>query len=174
MPSLKDVVAKEEQRKKRDSDNSRSLGVSQAFELGERSNNEYAPSAWMAWCFTDCHRTEKPRLQSWKRRLSRWRRRCNYRSVDRLCSMTERERVVKLYVLLLILEVHRTTGACPNKSCLIRTQTTRGVNPVRRVAADKNVQLTQDEHRHFVGKERHNFGSVLRSVSWCSDKLISL
>ena len=42
MPSLQDVVAKEEQRKKRDSDNSRSLGVSQAFELGERSNNEYA------------------------------------------------------------------------------------------------------------------------------------
>lgn len=41
MPSLKDVVAKEEQRRKRDSDNSRSLGVSQAFELGERSNIEY-------------------------------------------------------------------------------------------------------------------------------------
>lgn len=41
VPSLKDVVAKEEQRRKRVSDNSRSLGVSQAFELGERSNTEY-------------------------------------------------------------------------------------------------------------------------------------
>lgn len=44
MPSLRDTVAKEEQRKKRVSDNSRSLGVSQAFELGERSNIEYAHS----------------------------------------------------------------------------------------------------------------------------------
>ncbi|KAF9222099.1 hypothetical protein BS17DRAFT_784420 [Gyrodon lividus] len=40
MPSLKDVVAREEQRRKRLSDNSQSLGVSQAFELGERSNIE--------------------------------------------------------------------------------------------------------------------------------------
>jgi len=37
---LKDVVAKEEQRRKWLLDNSRSLGVSQAFELGERSNIE--------------------------------------------------------------------------------------------------------------------------------------
>lgn len=42
MPSFKDVVAKEEQRRKRVFDNSRSLGVSQAFGLGERSNIEYA------------------------------------------------------------------------------------------------------------------------------------
>lgn len=42
MPNLKDVVAKEEQRRKRVSDNSRSIGVSQAFELGERSTIEYA------------------------------------------------------------------------------------------------------------------------------------
>ncbi|KIK96958.1 hypothetical protein PAXRUDRAFT_137283 [Paxillus rubicundulus Ve08.2h10] len=40
IPSLKDVVAKEEQRRKWLLDNSRSLGVSQAFELGERSNIE--------------------------------------------------------------------------------------------------------------------------------------
>ncbi|KAH0840061.1 hypothetical protein J3R83DRAFT_1028 [Lanmaoa asiatica] len=40
MPSLKDVVAKEEQRRKRDSNNSQSLGISQAFGLGERSNIE--------------------------------------------------------------------------------------------------------------------------------------
>lgn len=41
MPSLKDVMGKEEERRKRVSDNSRSLGVSQAFELGERSSIEY-------------------------------------------------------------------------------------------------------------------------------------
>ncbi|KAF8558849.1 hypothetical protein OG21DRAFT_1474674 [Imleria badia] len=40
MPSLTDVAAKEEQRKKFICDNSRSLGVSQAFELGQRSNTE--------------------------------------------------------------------------------------------------------------------------------------
>lgn len=40
MPSLKDVAAKEERRRKLVSDNSRSLGVSQAFELGERSTTE--------------------------------------------------------------------------------------------------------------------------------------
>ncbi|KAF8450379.1 hypothetical protein L210DRAFT_956699 [Boletus edulis BED1] len=40
MPSLKDVAVKEEQRRKLVSDNSRSLGVSQAFGLGERSNIE--------------------------------------------------------------------------------------------------------------------------------------
>lgn len=41
MPSLKDVIAKEEQRRKLGADDSRSLGVSQAFELGERSTTEY-------------------------------------------------------------------------------------------------------------------------------------
>lgn len=45
MPSLKDAMAKEEQKRKRISDNSRSLGVSQAFELGERSSIEYARRA---------------------------------------------------------------------------------------------------------------------------------
>lgn len=41
MPSLKDVATREEQMRKRIVDNSRSLGVSQAFELGERSSMEY-------------------------------------------------------------------------------------------------------------------------------------
>ncbi|KAG9317592.1 hypothetical protein JVU11DRAFT_1800 [Chiua virens] len=41
MPSLSDIVTKEEERKKQVSDNSQSLGVSQAFELGERSSIEY-------------------------------------------------------------------------------------------------------------------------------------
>jgi len=40
MPSLKDVATREEQMRKRVVDNSRSLGVSQAFELGERSHIE--------------------------------------------------------------------------------------------------------------------------------------
>jgi len=68
MPSLKDAMAKEEQRRKRISDNSRSLGVSQAFELGERSSIEYAPRARKHDGLLIAI-TEKPRSRSWRRRL---------------------------------------------------------------------------------------------------------
>jgi nucleoporin NUP82 len=41
LPNLKDMVEKENAYKKRFSESNRSLGLTQAFEFGERSNTQY-------------------------------------------------------------------------------------------------------------------------------------